>query len=95
MHQQNKTTTIKTAADGINTGKKVMKKTYQIISEHIDGGGRRIVYETTRKRDIESFFSRLMRVHKKDGCTIVRRNIGYCDVLSSLGGGRSYWIATA
>lgn len=71
-----------------------MKKTYQIISEHIDGGERRVVYETTRKREIESFFGKLMRIHKKDGNIIIKHNIGYCDVVSAYGTS-CYFIALA
>lgn len=60
-------------------------KTYQIINENENGGERRVVYETTRKREIESFFGKLMRRHKKDGNIIIEHNIGYCDVVSAYG----------
>lgn len=58
-------------------------KAYQIINENENGSERRVVYETTRKREVESFFGKLMRGFKKDGNIIIKHNIGYCDVVSA------------
>ena len=60
-------------------------KAYQIINENENGGDRRVVFEISRKREVESFFGRLMRGHKKDGNIIIKHNIGYCDVVSAYG----------
>lgn len=60
-------------------------KSYQIINENENGGDRRVVYETTRKRKVESFFNSLMRMHKKNGSVIIAHNFGNCEVWSQYG----------
>ena len=70
-----------------------MKK-YQVINEKENGSEKIVIYKTTRKRDAERFLGLLRRGFKKDGRIVIKRNIGYFDVVSAYGAS-SYFIKLA
>lgn len=61
-----------------------MKTTYQVRRESISlytGNTIEVVFETTRKREAESFINRLFRTYKKANCFPMWVRVGYFQLL--------------